>query len=109
MAVERKRFEHALERSSSFLEAVIQQAPFGIQICAGDSDSWRITTINREAQRILGTSREEQAGLGMEQGAIVERSKLTWRTLHPDGSLRTKLKHVKDAMAAPRLGRNLLS
>ncbi len=85
VAVERKYFEQALERSNSFLGAVIEQAPFGIQICEGSSDSWRLTTINREAARILGTSGEDQQGLGIDNGAVVNRDRLTWRTLHADG------------------------
>ena len=82
----RKQTENELRRVSVFLKAVIEQAPFGIQICEGRRDHWELTTINREAQRIIGATQEQHQGLGLADGQIKNPEKLTWKMFHPDGT-----------------------
>ncbi|MDM8565300.1 PAS domain S-box protein [Candidatus Halobeggiatoa sp. HSG11] len=83
----REQVEQALAKSNALLEAVIEQAPFAIQICEGTTNNWRITTTNKEAQRITGATEEQQRGLGISYGEIIHPEKLTWQMLYPDGSL----------------------
>jgi len=83
---ERKQAKMALAKSNSLLKAVIEQAPFGIQICEGTSDSWILTTINKEAQRINRITEKQHYGLGISDGKVVHPEKLTWQMLYPDGS-----------------------
>jgi len=83
---ERKRAKSDLAKSNALLKAVIEQAPFGIQICEGTSESWILTTINKEAQRINGITEEQHYGLGISHGKLVNPEKLTWQMLYPDGS-----------------------
>jgi len=82
----RKQTENELRRVSMFLKAVIEQAPFGIQICEGNRDNWELTTINREAQRIIGVTQEQHQGLGLADGRMKHPEKLTWQMFHPDGT-----------------------
>lgn len=81
-----KQTENELRRVSTFLKAVIEQAPFGIQICEGRRDNWELTTINREAQRIIGVTQEQHEGLGLADGQMKHPEKLTWQMFHPDGT-----------------------
>ncbi len=83
---ERKRAEQALMRSSSFLQTVIDEAPFGIEICEGNKDDWEFTIINKEAQRILGTTSELHQGIGSKKGVIKKQECLTWKFLYLNGS-----------------------
>ncbi|MDM8559226.1 PAS domain-containing protein [Candidatus Parabeggiatoa sp. HSG14] len=83
----REQVEQALAKSNALLEAVIEQAPFAVQICEGTTNNWRITTTNKEAQRIIGATEEQQRGLGISYGEIIHPEKLTWQMLYPDGSL----------------------
>ncbi|MDM8567315.1 PAS domain S-box protein [Candidatus Halobeggiatoa sp. HSG11] len=83
---ERKQAEQALAKSNALLTAVIEQAPFAIQICEGTTDNWEIITTNKEAQRITGATEEQQRGLGISHGEVVYPEKLTWQMLYPDGS-----------------------
>ncbi len=84
---ERKRAEQALMRTSSFLKTVIDEAPFGIEICEGDKHDWEFTIINKEAQRILGTTAEQHRGIGKRNGNFLKAESFTWQFLHLDGSV----------------------
>ncbi len=75
-----------LAKSNALLEAVIEQAPFAIQIGEGASEHWEIITANKEAQRITGATEEQQRGLGISHGEVIHPEKLTWQMLYPDGS-----------------------
>jgi PAS domain S-box-containing protein len=70
----RRRADEALERANRFLEALLDQAPFGIQVCEGTPERWELTRINREAQRIIGVTEDQHRGFGYADG------------LHPDGT-----------------------
>ncbi len=84
--LERKQAEQALAKSNALLKAVIEQAPFAIQIGEGTTDNWEIITTNKEAQRITGATEEQQRGLGISHGDVIHPEKLTWQMLYPDGS-----------------------
>jgi PAS domain S-box-containing protein len=83
---EREQVEQALAKSNALLEAVIEQAPFAVQICEGTTNNWWITTTNKEAQHITGATEEQQRGLGISYGEIIHPEKLIWQMLYPDGS-----------------------
>jgi PAS domain S-box-containing protein len=83
---ERKQIEQALAKSNALLKAVIEQAPFAIQICEGSADHWEITIANQEAEHITGATEEQQKGLGISDGKIIYPEKFTWQILRPDGS-----------------------
>ncbi len=83
---ERQQAEQALAKSNALLKAVIEQAPFALQIGEGTADSWEIITTNKEAQRITGATEEQLRGLGISDGKVTHPEKLTWQMLYPDGS-----------------------
>lgn len=83
---ERKQAEQALSKSNALLKAVIEQAPFAIQICEGTADNWEILTTNKKAQCITGATEEQIRGLGIAHGEVTHPEKLTWQMLYPDGS-----------------------
>ncbi|MBN1344693.1 MAG: PAS domain S-box protein [Phycisphaerae bacterium] len=82
----RKQAEQGLERANTFLRAVIEQAPFGIQVCEGTADDWELTTINKEAQRIIGVPEQQHQGLGWAEGRPKRPEKSTWKMFRADGS-----------------------
>lgn len=83
---ERKQAEQALAKSNALLKAIIEQAPFAIQIGEGTADHWKITIANQEAQRITGATEEQQKGLGISHGKVIHPEKITWQMFYPDGS-----------------------
>lgn len=84
-ATEQKRVQDELRKANTFLRAVVEQAPFGIQVCEGSADDWQLTLINREAQGLLGVTEEQHRGLGFKHGVVQHPEKLVWQMFYADG------------------------
>ncbi len=83
---QRKQTEGELAKNNALLNAVIDQAPFGIVIAEGSADHWTLTVLNKEAARLSGTSAEEVRGLGIGTGELIHPEKIVWEMFHPDGT-----------------------
>ncbi len=83
---DRERAERKLVRSNTLLNAIIDQAPFGILIAEGRPERWRITRANREAERINGATEDEHSGFRFIDGKFENSEKITWEMTRPDGS-----------------------
>ncbi|MCP4701288.1 MAG: AAA family ATPase [Gammaproteobacteria bacterium] len=82
----RRQAKEAAIKSNALLQAVIKQAPFGISLCEGSSDDWRLMLVNQEGQRILGVDEEQYKGVGICKGKITCPEKFTWKMFYPDGT-----------------------
>lgn len=85
-AVARSKAQQDLEKSKAFLRQTIEQAPFAILICEGDSSNWTMTTFNKEAEHILGASAKDLDSIRMDGGKILDRASITWKMRRGDGS-----------------------
>ena len=84
---DRKGADLALSRSKAMLEAVIEQAPFGIMVAEGKPDDWIVTIANQAAARLNGAPTELMRGIGYLKGEVVHAERLTWEMFHADGSV----------------------
>ena len=82
---ERQSRERDLRRTNRLLEAVIDQAPFGILVGEGRPDDWWITMCNRESERITGTSKDNIRRIHFVGGEIAD-GHLPWKMMRLDGT-----------------------
>ena len=82
---ERTRAGRELGRVNTLLSAIIEHAPFAILVAEGSPEEWRITVVNREAERLNGVPAAAQLGIGKSGERIVNRERITWQLIHPDG------------------------
>jgi diguanylate cyclase (GGDEF)-like protein/PAS domain S-box-containing protein len=83
---DRYEAERKLQRSNTLLHAVIDQAPFAITIGEGSMDNWTLTLANQEAQRITGSTVEQQRQVHFVEGRLNDPGKRKWQMLHTDGT-----------------------
>lgn len=77
---ERKHFEDELARSNSLLEAVIKQAPFGIQVLVGNGPNIGLLIQNDESERIAGKNPQTRSA-----SDAMTLHELTTRVFDPEG------------------------
>jgi hypothetical protein len=75
-----------LKKSNALLKAVIEQYPFGIQICEGNADQWELTIINKEAQRIVGATEDDLKRLKISEMETPYPKLFARKMFYPDGS-----------------------
>jgi len=84
---ERKVMESELYYSKNLLEAVVDQAPFGIIIAHGKPGDWKLSSLNQEARRILGISEDIFDIINGEKGASLSDLMMYFRVYRYDGTV----------------------
>ncbi|MCW8891497.1 MAG: PAS domain S-box protein [Sedimenticola sp.] len=104
---DRYEAERKLQHTNALLNAVIDQAPFAITIGEGSADDWSLTLANQEAQRITGSSADEQREVRFVNGVICNPEKRSWQMLHIDGTpIQVQDTPLVRAMSEQRVTRN---
>ncbi|MFZ2955357.1 MAG: response regulator [Candidatus Ozemobacteraceae bacterium] len=81
----KKNAEEAEIRSNALLRAVIDQSPFGVIICEGNSRAWRVTIVNKASASILDMTEDDQLSLGFENEAFINRERISFRVFQASG------------------------
>jgi PAS domain S-box-containing protein len=84
---ERSKMEQELFYSKNLLEAVVDQTPFGIIIAQGKSGNWKLSSVNKEARKILGLSEKIYEIMQEENGATFSDLMIYFKVYRYDGTL----------------------